>query len=87
MDGVWGEFAKYGFGGLMCGVMLWYLVKNNNALTEKVDKQTEWQIQFIQSNTTATMTEAQAKAALTTTVQALADAVKDLDRTIKDKIK
>lgn len=79
MDSILGEFAKYGFGGLMCGVMLWILLKDNNRLKEDADKDNEWKINTIQKQTEASFTLAAALTSMTQTMQALVQTVNEIN--------
>ena len=93
MDSLLVQAAQYGFGGVMVAVLIFVLWRQNQAadtraetLAAKLDKQSEWQIQFIESNTRATMGAAAAHEALTKTMQELVRVTGDLDRSIRERL-
>lgn len=82
MDSILGQFAQYGFGGMMCGIMLWILLKDNNRLKEDADKDNEWKINTIQKQTEANFTLAGALTTLTQTLTALTALVNQINEKV-----
>lgn len=72
------EFAKYGFGGLMTGIIIWLLWQENKRLKTDNDADNKWKIDIIKTQTEASFTLAKALDTLTAMMAAVVKRLDDI---------